>query len=49
VPNCASGSISRVRVQVSLSSPGFFRGHRIYVCYRVRPANAFLSQRRCLP
>jgi len=48
VPNCASGHISTVRVQVSLSSPGFFRGHHTYRCYRVRPPNAYLSQRPCL-
>jgi hypothetical protein len=49
VPNCASGRISRVRVQVSLSKPGFFRGHHVYLCYRVKPANAYLRQRHCLP
>jgi hypothetical protein len=48
VPNCAQGRISRVRVQVSLSRPGFLRGHHVNLCYRVRPANAFLRQRHCL-
>ena len=48
VPNCATGHISTVRVQVSLSSPGVLHGHHIYRCYRVRPANAFLRQRHCL-
>ena len=48
VPNCASGHISHVRVQVSLSGPGFFHGHHVYRCYRVNPANAFLRQRHCL-
>jgi hypothetical protein len=49
VPNCAQGRISLVRAQVSLSSPGFFRGHHVYLCYRVKPSNGYLSQRRCLP
>ncbi len=49
VPNCAQGHISLVRVQVSLSVPGSFRGHHVYLCYRVKPANAYLSQRHCLP
>ncbi len=48
VPNCAQGHVSLVRVQVSLSSPGFFHGHHIYLCYRVKPANAYLRQRHCL-
>jgi hypothetical protein len=49
IPTCAQGHISRVRVQVSLSSPGFVRGHHVYRCYRVKPANAYLRQRHCLP
>jgi hypothetical protein len=49
LPNCAQGRVSLVRVQVSLSSPGLYRGHHVYRCYRVKPANAYLSQRHCLP
>ena len=49
IPNCAQGHISRVRVQVSLSGPGFIRGRHVYRCYRVKPANAYLRQRHCLP
>lgn len=49
IPNCAQGHVSRVRVQVSLSRPGFVHGHHVYRCYRVKPANAYLRQRHCLP
>lgn len=49
IPNCAQGHISLVRAQVSLSGPGYFRGHHVYLCYRVKPSNGYLSQRHCLP
>jgi hypothetical protein len=48
IPDCATGHISLVRVQVSLSSPGIYLDHRAYLCYRVKPANAYLEQRHCL-
>jgi hypothetical protein len=49
VPSCAQGHIAKVHVVVTLSSPGRFRGHRVYRCWAVKPRPDFGDLKGCLP
>ena len=48
-PSCAQGHISPVHVRVTLSQPGTYHGHYIYLCYAVKPAAAMYLRHSCLP
>jgi hypothetical protein len=38
LPNCSSGHIARIPTTLTLSRPGYYRGHYVYKCYAIKPA-----------